>query len=306
MDPPLLELNGFAQHYPNGRGVGPVDLTLNTGVHGLLGPNGSGKTTLIKTLLGFLAPTAGTASMLGRDVVREPLQIRRLVGYMAENDVIVPGLNAVQTVRLAAELCGMPGTRAHEAAAEALNAVAMGDERYHSVRRLSTGQRQKMKLASALVHAPRVLFLDEPTNGLDPKGRRAMLALIEEMSQEKDISVILSTHILPDVETACESAVILRNGELVAVEDVRARTVEKVGRKTWFDVEFIGDHAKFIQALKTSKVPVESDGRTLHAAAATPGPIITAAKKSGAILTRINPRSRGVEDEVLDHMEAPA
>ncbi len=306
MEGGLLQLRGFTKNYATSRGVGPIDLDLEPGVHGLLGPNGSGKTTLIKTLLGFLTPTGGQAQVLGHDVVHERLQVRRQVGYMAENDVIVPGLNPVQTVRMAAELCGLSAIRAHEAAAEALNAVDMGDERFHSVRRLSTGQRQKVKLASALVHAPRLLFLDEPTNGLDPRGRRAMLALIEEMTREKDISVILSTHILPDVESVCESAVILRDGHLVAVEQVGARTVQKAGRRTWFDVEAIGDHERLLKAFKVAKLDVEVDGRSMRVAATTPKTIINAAKKSDSVLTKLSPRTRGVEDEVLDHMEVDA
>lgn len=302
----LLRLQGLAKNYPTSRGVGPLDLELEPGVHGLLGPNGSGKTTLIKTLLGFLAPTGGKGSVLGYDIVRERMQVRRRVGYMAENDVIVPGISPVQMVRLAAELCGVPAGRAHEAAAEALNAVDMGDERFHSPRRLSTGQRQKVKLAASLVHAPQLLFLDEPTNGLDPRGRRAMLALIDEMSREKDISVILSTHILPDVEAACESAVVLREGRLVAVEPVSARAVQTTGRKTWFDVEAITNDVALRKALKAAKLTVEGSGAAFRVAAASAKPIIRAADKASAALARVVPNTRGVEDSVLDHMESDA
>ena len=123
---PILRLQGLAHHYPGARGVGPVALQLDEGIHGLVGPNGSGKTTLLKTLLGFLPPTAGRAEVMGLDVARDILQVRRQVGYMAENDVFVPGLNAAQTARLAAELCGMAPARAHEAASEALHAVGLG------------------------------------------------------------------------------------------------------------------------------------------------------------------------------------
>lgn len=303
----LLELDGLAKDYPSARGVGPLSVRLPTGIHGLLGPNGSGKTTLLKTILGFLAPTSGNGRVLGLDIRTRPLEVRRVVGYMAENDVIVPGLNAVQTVRLAAELCGIPPGRAHEAAGEALFAVGLGDERFHAPQRLSTGQRQKVKLAAALVHAPQLLFLDEPTNGLDPKGRRTMLKLIEEVSREKGISVILSTHILPDVEAVCDSAVVLREGRLVAVEQVRARLLQQATQTTtWYSVETLGDAAAFLGLCRAAKLSVRESRSGHEVACREATQLLALARKAGTVLTRVVPATLGVEDAVLGHLEASA
>ncbi len=301
----LLSLNQFGRRFPGGAGVGPINLELEPGIHGLLGPNGSGKTTLIKALLGFLVPSGGNAHVMGYNVRTQSLAIRRRVGYMAENDVVVPGLNAVQSVRLAAELCGISRGRAHEAAAEALHAVGMGEEALHNPARMSTGQRQRMKLAAALVHAPRLLILDEPTNGLDPRGRRIMLKLIQEVAEEKDISVILSTHILPDVESVCSDALVLRDGRLAAVEAVRHRTVSTGAGGTWYRVDVMGDAEKYGAACAAAgyKVRLEDDLRVL-----APGahPLFALARKNDCLLMQAIPEEHGVEDAILAHMEAPA
>ncbi len=302
--PPLIELQGLTKNYRKNRGVGPLDLTLPEGIHGLLGPNGSGKTTLIKTLLGFHGPTGGKGFVLGHDIVRERLKIRRLIGFMAENDVLVPGLTPVQSVRLAAELCGLSAARAHEATAEAMHAVQMGDERYHAPQRLSTGQRQKVKLAAALVHAPKLLFLDEPTNGLDPRGRSALLDLISEVSQEKSISVILSTHILPDVEKVCHDAVVLRNGQLVAIEQVGDRAVRMSGAATLFQVDVMGDSQRFIDACRKAKLEVQQSQTGLIVAAPNAQRVLDVARETRTLLSRMAPSTEGVEDAVLVHLEA--
>jgi ABC-2 type transport system ATP-binding protein len=301
---PILELHGLAKRYDNGKGVGPIDLALEPGIHGLLGPNGSGKTTLLKTLLGFLAPTAGRASVMGHDVRTSVMNVRRSVGYMAENDVIVPGLNATQTVRLAAELCGIPAGRAHEAAAEALHAVGMGEEAMHDPARLSTGQRQKMKLAAALVHAPALLFLDEPTNGLDPRGRRLMLRVIDEIAREKHISIILSTHILPDVEAVCQDAMVLSGGRLAALEQVKSRQVQRAGAKTWFTVRAMSGMPDFLDACRKRRLEVREAAGVVQVAAVDPKQLFDVANQTGTILLRVVPGTEGVEDTILAHLEA--
>lgn len=303
---PLLRLDGLEKSYGKQRGVGPVDLELPPGIHGLLGPNGSGKTTLIKTLLGFLEPTAGRAQLLGFDVVRHQLDIRRRIGYMAENDVLVPGLTPTQTVRVAAELCGIPAGRAHEVASEALHAVGMGDERFHAPQRLSTGQRQRVKLAAALVHSPDLLFLDEPTNGLDPAGRRALLDLIREVSVEKDISVILSTHILPDVEAVCDDAVVLRDGRLVAIERVGARALAQEADKTWFKVDVLGDPEGFLAVAQKANLAATQDPTGIRIAAKNVAAVFQVAKKADVLLTTCAPATTGVEEAVLGHLHGGA
>lgn len=303
---PLLRLEGLETSYGKQRGVGPVDLELPAGIHGLLGPNGSGKTTLIKTLLGFLTPTSGRGTLLGFDVVQHRLEIRRRIGYMAENDVLVPGLTPTQTVRVAAELCGIPAARAHEVASEALHAVGMGDERFHAPQRLSTGQRQRVKLAAALVHSPDLLFLDEPTNGLDPAGRRALLELIREISVEKDISVILSTHILPDIEMVCDDAVVLRDGRLVATERVGARALAKQADNTWFKVEVLGDPQDFVAVAKQAQLSTTHDPTGIRVAAQDVAAIFQVAKKADVLLATCTPATTGVEEAVLGHLHGGA
>ncbi|MGB1697045.1 MAG: ABC transporter ATP-binding protein [Thermoplasmatota archaeon] len=301
MSVPLLRTRDFTKNFPNNRGVGPIDLELEPGIHGLVGPNGSGKTTFVKTLLGFYEPTAGRAELLGLDTRRDLLNVRRRVGYMAENDVIVPGLNAVQTVRLAGELCGVPSVHAHEAAAEAMHAVGLGDERFHNPARLSTGQRQKVKLAAALVHAPEVLFLDEPTNGLDPRARVEFMELVRELADEKHMSILLSTHILPDMERLCEQAIVLRQGRLVAVEHVKHRSVLEAGKNTWYTVQVIQNEDAFLAACRKKwEVDIGSEVRI---AAPTPLAVMQTAQKVGAVMAGIRPATIGVEDAVLAHME---
>jgi ABC-2 type transport system ATP-binding protein len=302
MTEPLLKTTAFTKNFAKNRGVGPIDLTIPEGIHGLLGPNGSGKTTFIKMLLGFHDASSGSAHVFGLDTQRDRLAVRRQVGYMAENDVILPGLNAVQTVRLAAELCGVPSAHAHEAAAEAMHAVGMGDERFHNPARLSTGQRQKVKLASALVHAPRVLFLDEPTNGLDPRARVEFMELVKELAREKNMSIILSTHILPDVEYLCDTAIVLRQGRLVAVEEVNRRRVLESGGKIWFAVKTLGGQKEFLAACKAKKWETNA-GQDIRVLAPSAEDILKLASSAGALLVAIQPATHGMEEAVLAHME---
>lgn len=295
----VLRLHALAHHYGATRGVGPITLELQPGIHGLVGPNGSGKTTLLKTLLGFLRPTAGRAEVLGLDVARDILQVRARVGYMAENDVFVPGLNAAQTVRLAAELCGLAPARAHEAASEALHAVGLGEEALHSPNRLSTGQRQRMKLAAGLVHTPQLLFLDEPTNGLDPRGRRQMLDLVQEVSRERGISVILSTHILPDVQAVCDSALVLRDGLLVAHDRVGAGKVQP----SWYDVEVLGDTEAFLAACRRHRRKVRPAQAGWQVGCSDASVLYSLAKEADVVLLRAVPSRSGIAEAILEQME---
>jgi ABC-2 type transport system ATP-binding protein len=196
----------------------PILKDLNAQVRGraigLLGPNGAGKTTLIHTLLGFYPPTSGSAQILGRDIATAPKEVRALIGYMPERDSFIAKMSCVQFVRLMGELSGLPADAALERAHEALFYVGLGEARYRSLDTFSLGMKQLAKLAQAIVHGPRMLFLDEPTNGLDPPARQRMIRLIREVRDSGRAHIVLSSHLLRDVEECCEEILVLKDGRI--------------------------------------------------------------------------------------------
>jgi ABC-2 type transport system ATP-binding protein len=192
------------------------------GAVGLLGPNGAGKSTMIKSLLGFLAPERGRMRVLGLDVAEAPLEIRARVGYMPETDGHIPGMNAVSFVAYCGELAGLPRVDAMQRAHEVLFYVGLGEARYRNVETYSTGMKQRIKLAQALVHDPDLLFLDEPTNGMDPRGRDEMLELVRDLAHNKGVNLILSSHLLPDVEYTCEHVVVMDKGRVATAGPIAA------------------------------------------------------------------------------------
>ena len=193
------------------------------GAVGLLGPNGAGKSTLIKALLGLVAPDRGQMRVLGLDVRHSPLQIRSRIGYMPESDAHIPQMNAVSFVAYCGELSGLPRADAMQRAHEVLYYVGLGEARYRNDRdQYSTGMKQRIKLAQALVHDPDLLFLDEPTNGMDPKGRDEMLELIRDIAHNKGLNLILSSHLLPDVEFACDHVVVMDKGAIATAGPIAA------------------------------------------------------------------------------------
>ena len=216
----VLEVDQLRKRYAGREALAGVTFALEPGVHGLLGPNGAGKSTLIKCLMGLVRIGSGHGRVLGLDSQRDFRRVRELVGYMPEDDCIFPGLKGVESVAYAAELSGLPPLDALRRAHEVLDYAGVGEERYREVQTYSTGMRQKQKLAQAVVHDPRLVFLDEPTSGLDPLGRKRMLRLIRDLFDGSGISVVLSTHILHDVEQVCDSVVILAAGQLVVQESM--------------------------------------------------------------------------------------
>ncbi|MCC6695301.1 MAG: ABC transporter ATP-binding protein [Candidatus Hydrogenedentes bacterium] len=209
----IVEVSELTVRYGSRTALDRVALTFREGISGLLGPNGAGKSTLLKTLLGFCRPSGGWARLLGQPAGARSL--RRFVGYMPERDVTSPKLSAVSFVAYCGCLAGMPYRDALQRTHEVLNYVGFGEERYRMMETYSTGMRQRAKLAQALVHDPRLLFLDEPTNGLDPLGRVAMLDLIRDIARQRGVAIILSSHLLPDVEHVCERVVLLDRGKVV-------------------------------------------------------------------------------------------
>ena len=209
---PAVALDHVTVNYGRHQALRDVTVEFPAGAVGLLGPNGAGKSTLIKTVLGLLPPLSGRMHVLGRDVTEAPLAIRARVGYMPESDAHIPGMNAVSFVAYCGELAGLPRADAMQRAHEVLFYVGLGEARYRNLETYSTGMKQRIKLAQALVHDPDLLFLDEPTNGMDPKGRDEMLALVRDIAANKGIALILSSHLLPDVEFACDHVVVLDKG----------------------------------------------------------------------------------------------
>src|SRR3954463_6641706 len=211
---PVVTLEGVTVTYGKNRALREVTSSFAAGAVGLLGPNGAGKSTMIKSLLGFLVPERGRLRVLGLDVAESPLAIRARVGYMPETDGHIPGMNAVSFVAYCGELAGLPRVDAMQRAHEMLFYVGLGEARYREIGTYSTGMKQRIKLAQALVHDPDLLFLDEPTNGMDPKGRDEMLELIRDLGHNKGVSLILSSHLLPDVEFTCDHLIVLDKGRI--------------------------------------------------------------------------------------------
>jgi ABC-2 type transport system ATP-binding protein len=212
--PPIVELDGLSVSLAGRPVLCELRASLAGRCIGLLGPNGAGKTTLLHTLLGFHRPSAGTARVFGRDIRAETAAIRAEMGYMPETDSFIAGMSGVRFVRLMAELSGLPAPAALERAHEALFYVGLGEARYRSVDGYSLGMKQQVKLAQALAHGPRLLFLDEPTNGLDPPARRRMLELIRGIRDNGAARLILSSHLLRDVEECCEEVLVLKAGRV--------------------------------------------------------------------------------------------
>jgi ABC-2 type transport system ATP-binding protein len=211
---PVATLAAVTVMYGAQRVLEEVTTAFPAGAVGLLGPNGAGKSTMIKSLLGFIVPAAGRMKVLGYDVATSPLQIRARIGYMPENDAHIPGMNAVSFVGYCGELSGLPPADAMQRAHEVLFYVGLGEARYRNVETYSTGMKQRIKLAQALVHDPDLLFLDEPTNGMDPKGRDEMLELVRDLAHNKGVNVIVSSHLLPDVEFTCDHVVVMDKGRV--------------------------------------------------------------------------------------------
>ena len=213
---PVVTLENVTVTYGTQPALREVTAAFPAGAVGLLGPNGAGKSTMIKALLGFVVPNQGRMRVLGLDVAEAPLPIRARVGYMPENDAHIPGMNAVSFVAYCGELSGLPRVDAMQRAHEVLFYVGLGEARYRNVETYSTGMKQRIKLAQALVHDPDLLFLDEPTNGMDPKGRDEMLELVRDLAANKGVNVIVSSHLLPDIEYTCSSVVVMDKGRIVA------------------------------------------------------------------------------------------
>ena len=242
----VVALDGVTVIYGKNQALKNVTARFAKGAVGLLGPNGAGKSTMLKALLGFVKPDQGRMTVLDMNVAESPLAIRARIGYMPESDAHIPGMNAVTFVAYCGQLAGLPAVDAMQRAHEVLQYVGLGEARYRNVETYSTGMKQRIKLAQALVHDPDLLFLDEPTNGMDPKGRDEMLELVRDLGHNKGVSLILSSHLLPDVEYTCDHVVVMDKGQ-IATQGPINELKGPAGRV--YELRIKGNLPGFIEAL---------------------------------------------------------
>jgi ABC-2 type transport system ATP-binding protein len=297
----VAAIDGVSVHYGSQRALDDVTVAVPAGAVGLLGPNGAGKTTVIKALLGLIVPDRGEMRVLGLDVRRAPLEIRRRVGYMPESDGHIPGMNAVAFVAYCGELAGLPRSDALQRAHEVLHYVGLGEARYRKVETYSTGMKQRIKLAQALVHDPDLLLLDEPTNGMDPKGRDDMVALIHDIAHQRGINVLVSSHLLPDIEETCDHVLVLSRGR-VATEGPIA-SLKSHGRRV-FEVRIKGDAGRFAAALRHAGLEchdTDEDGmRVFVPEGRDARALFVVAVEQGVQLRHLRPRMPTLEDVFVD------
>lgn len=273
---------------------------------GLLGPNGAGKSTLINTLLGFHAPSKGAARVFGLDAHRDRARIRAGIGYMPENDSFIGNMSGVRFVRYMAELAGMPPSVALERAHEALFYVGLGEVRYRKINSYSLGMKQLVKLAQALAHGPRLLILDEPTNGLDPVARQRMIQLIKDVRKEGSIRLLISSHLLRDIDEVCDEVLILKDGRVAALCDIES---ERRSNRSFMELETVGATERFSVSVRglgcevasfpggriKLVIPDNIEVRDLY----------VIASEQGVQIRRMNQRRDSLEDIFLRAMDTP-
>jgi ABC-2 type transport system ATP-binding protein len=292
-----IEVKDLSFRYGKIQALDGVTVRLGEGAVGLLGPNGAGKSTLLRILLGFLVPERGEGRILDYDIRRDQAMIRRSVGYMPESDCFVAGMDAVTFTAYFGELSGMPRQEAMKRAHEVLFYVGLGEARYRLLDTYSAGMKQRLKLAQALVHDPKILFLDEPTSNLDPTGRAEVLELIRDISTHKSIQVILSSHILDDIESLCETVVILKQGRIAAegrMDDLRAI------QYNLYELRLRGEGGGFRKDLEAMGCRVEEmeDGlvKVYAAEASDPMDLFRAAARTGVQVRYFKKSQTSLED----------
>ena len=263
----LLELRQVTHYYGSVCALSGVDLAVEPGAIGLVGQNGAGKSTLLQILLGLIRQSQGTAVVLGLEVRSAGLQLRGRVGYMPERNALIPGLNGIEYVALAGELCGMPRRQALRRAHEMLSDLGLEDARYRKLDQYSLGMVQRLKLAATLVHDPDLLLLDEPTSGLDPEGRAAMIRVLESLARRPGKSLILATHLLGDIERVCRSAIILKQGQVVSVGLIDQL---RLPQPRAFRLQWEGESASFLAGLQAQGVVVKNASQPNRAQVVTP------------------------------------
>ncbi|HEX8844686.1 MAG TPA: ABC transporter ATP-binding protein [Pyrinomonadaceae bacterium] len=243
---PVIDLNGLSVQFGSKQILKDLSAELRGRAIGLLGPNGAGKTTLIHTLLGFHPPSGGAARIFDQDITAGAKEIRAFIGYMPERDSFIAKMSCVHFVSLMAELSGLPPETALERAHEALFYVGLGEARYRQLETYSLGMKQLAKLAQAIVHGPKLIILDEPTNGLDPPTRQRMIRLIREIRDSHQAHILISSHLLRDVEECCEEILILKEGRIATYCNLEE---ERKANRKFLEMETRGDNQAFVAAV---------------------------------------------------------
>ena len=289
----MVELEGVTKSYGAEPALGPIDLTLPEGAIGLLGPNGAGKSTLLRILLGMMPPTTGTVRVLGEEVRAGATGLRRRIGYMPEGDALFPGLTGIEATTYAGELVGMRRVDALKRAHEVLDHVQLAEERYRLVENYSTGMKQKLKLGQALVHDPELLILDEPTEGVDPEARGRLLEVVAALEKEHGMKLIVSTHLLPDVERLCASALVLTAGRIAAhgtLDELKATT-----SKAHF-LRVNGDTDELTRRLDANGVKWERAHPNLRVELADPREVLRHVSDAGLVVRHLTPVTLSLEE----------
>jgi ABC-2 type transport system ATP-binding protein len=300
----LFQFDGVTKTYGSVTALNDLTLAVPTGAIGLLGPNGSGKTTLIRTLLGLIPVNHGTGQVLDLDFSTRQLEIRRLVGFAPEDECLFPHVVGVGFVAYAGELVGMSAKDALQRAHEVLDYVGLGEARYRRVESYSTGMKQRVKLAAAIVHDPKLLILDEPTNGMDPAGRQEVLELSRDLAHNKGMNLIFSSHLLPDVEAVCDYVVVLGNGRLLAqgkIQDLKQLHEQR------FDVRVKSDAAPFAKRLVAAGCAVQTIDDALRVQlppGSSPQLLWQTALDAGEQIRHLQPHRNTLEDVFLTAVES--
>jgi ABC-2 type transport system ATP-binding protein len=301
----LFQLEDVTKTYGPVTALNQLSVRVPPGAIGLLGPNGSGKTTMIRALLGLITLDSGAGSVLGLDITERSLDVRREVGFAPENECLFPHVVGVGFVAYAGELVGMRPKDALQRAHEVLDYVGLGEARYRKVESYSTGMKQRLKLASAIVHDPKLLILDEPTNGMDPEGRQEVLELARDLAQNKGMSLLVSSHLLPDVEYVCDYVIVLGGGRLLAegkIQDLKAVHQQS------FEVRLKSDMQPFARRLAAAGCTVQQRDDVLVVQIPTgqsPRMLWEAAAGESEQIRYLRPRRSTLEEVFLEAVEQP-
>lgn len=297
----IIELTNATKLYGNKIALRDVSLSIGPGITGLLGPNGSGKSTLIKALMGLVTLSSGSANVLGKAVPAKRRLVQDQVGYLPEDDCFIAGLSGIEAVHLMAQLAGLPRSEGLRRSHEMLDYADVGQERYRPIETYSTGMRQKLKFAQALVHDPKLIIMDEPTNGLDPQQRASMLRRLVQLAEKHSKSILLSTHILHDVQETCQSVVILAQGN-VRLHDSLARLSQPT--RPGMQVNLREDPAAFIELLaRQSHVVEKQNDGSLWIHDIRPddcGCIWRAAQETSVSIVNLQPAKNSLEQIFID------